>query len=209
MSCAFCNTVSNWSSALLPKTHGCAKCLRIWDACHWSKQMISDHRRRKIDLVCTPCINNGYTVGNYIGYNCSECERTRGSMKYDRNDILRFKKKQLEDLTCNECKSIQSYLKKYRCHACWRYFDRNNWTSTERKNATRPAREKSTALVCKSCRQDGYDAKDLNTYRCTTCNKKGGGNKFNYASLRSFKNSHRDHLLCKDCSRRTRLKKQI
>ena len=129
------------------------------------------------------------------GYLCKQCARVLGSRKFSNHELRMFRNKQDHALKCEECKG------KYKCGACNKYFKKKYWSSQERKNTSRPSRRRPTALVCKTCRDKGYHAHDTNTYCCTTCDKKYGGKKFDYASLRNFKNCNRQKLLCKECSR--------
>ena len=78
-------------------------------------------------------------------------------------------------------------------------FDKKYWTKQERENASRTGRKKSTALVCKPCRQNGYTPDDVETYQCQTCPTKGGWKIFDQSLIHNFKTNDREKLLCKSC----------
>ena len=138
----------------------------------------------------------------YKRHQCKKYERKLQSEIFGEYEKTKINKKEQSSLTCENSQP------KYRCEACKKDFERSYWSSHERKNTSRPNRRKATALVCKTCRGKGYSAHDTNTYCCTACSRKCSVQRFDYASLRNFKNCNRSKLLCKACSNRIKLKKR-
>ena len=159
--------------------------------------MIKLHKQHKRDLLCTDCVSNGFSPGHYKEYQCTQCRDSFGSLKFDAQTLKHFTNKKTSNLVCEDCKS------KLKCGACNIAFDKNYWTAAERKHASRPERQQSTALVCKPCRQNGYTPDDVKTYSCQACGKQCGWKHFDESLIHHFKHDGREKLLCKACVAQT------
>ena len=84
---------ASWVTTLRANTHGCSKCRKVLDQSHWSTQVVKNHRHFQRDLVCTDCLNNGFSPGRYEQYECQECRLTLGSMKFAKMMLADFKRR--------------------------------------------------------------------------------------------------------------------
>ena len=84
---------ASWATTLRANTHGCSKCRKVLDQSHWSTQVVKNHRHFQRDLVCTDCLNNGFSPGRYEQYECQECKLTLGSMKFAKMMLADFKRR--------------------------------------------------------------------------------------------------------------------
>ena len=144
MLCAVCFANPKWISPLIPNSHGCTKCHNIFDSKHWSKDVIKHHRSRPKngarDLVCAECAKKGFSSGKYDEYECHECNIAFGSLKFNKQSLVDFKREKNSVLKCEDC------AKKIKCGACKIAFDKNYWTAAERKFASLPKRQQSKVL---------------------------------------------------------------
>ena len=85
---------------------------------------------------------------------------------------------------------------KLKCAACNVMYEKSYWSNTERKNHLST---QATTLVCKSCRQNGYNADDVKTYTCQVCDRQYGWKKFDSQMISHFKYNAQPKLQCKEC----------
>ena len=85
---------------------------------------------------------------------------------------------------------------KLKCAACNVMYEKSYWSNTERKNHPRT---QATKLVCKSCRQNGYNPDDVKEYTCQVCNQQYGWKKFDSQMISHFKYNAQPKLQCKEC----------
>ena len=145
------------------------------------------HKSIGRDLLCSSCIERGYTVGKYEKYQCAECLEHFGHRKF--HPIQSRKLKEGADFICNTCKT------KARCSKCLKLFGRECW-------ATRELREhlyRGRKLVCGECRAQGFRPGNLIAYTCRTCEGTFGWRKFSENARR------RSHLWKIDPERLERL----
>ena len=179
---------------MLSDCHGCSKCGNIFNASTWSKDVLKHHRGQKErDLVCTTCLQQGYSVGQYKEYPCKDCGKRYGSLKFDKQSIYNFNKEKTSHLVCEDCKT------KLKCAACKVAFPKTAWTKAERDHNDRPDRKTGTKLVCKACRSAGYTPDDTDPYTCQHCQKEGGYKAFDPDLMHHYKVHGRQKLLCRTC----------
>ena len=75
MLCVVCFANQNWTSPLIPNSHGCSKCHKIFDSKHWSKDVLKHHRSRlkdhTRDLVCAECAKRVFQQENMMNLNAT------------------------------------------------------------------------------------------------------------------------------------------
>ena len=54
-------------------------------------------------------------------------------------------------------------------------------------------------LVCKTCRTEGYNPDDLETYTCTRCHRSSGWKLFDPGQMKNYKYHQQPKLQCKGC----------
>ena len=145
MLCSVCFANPNWTSPLIPNSHGCTKCHKIFGSKHWSTDVIKHHKSRLKNgclrvLVCAECTKKGFSPGKYHEFECHECNIAFGSLKFNKQSLVDFKRGHSSVLKCEDC------AKKIKCGACKVAFDKNYWTAAERKYASLPKRKQSKVL---------------------------------------------------------------
>ena len=93
---------ASWATTLRANTHGCSKCRKVLDQSHWSTQVVKNHRHFQRDLVCTDCLNNGFSPGRYEQYECQQCKLTLGSLKFAKMMLANFKRRESTPLICED-----------------------------------------------------------------------------------------------------------
>ena len=192
--CPTCFGKATWVTTLLPNSHGCSKCHKVFDENHWNRMIIQNHRRYSDrNLVCAECCEKGFSSKNCEEYECQQCRLTLGSLKFDKNFLANFKRGHVKscNLICIDCKE------KHPCAACKVGFPKSYWNSSEKNHHKN--KQQHTLLVCKACRRNGYSAVDVQTYTCQACKKPSGCTHFDINLIRNFKNHGRSKLLCKPC----------
>ena len=82
--CKRCNNVDTWVGTLKLNSHGCSACHRIFDRSEWPRQMLKDHLRHNIKLICSACRADGFTTYDTDGRTCKFCKKKRGAGKFDK-----------------------------------------------------------------------------------------------------------------------------
>ena len=161
--------------------------------------MIAAHKRHARDLVCAECTEKGFSPQYYKEYQCDECRKFYGSLKFNRFQLYNFKRQRSLPLECVDCRNNVNNLKcsacdvSFKCSACNASINKNYWTAAERKHLSR------TRLVCKPCRQKGYNPDDVKTYNCESCGTQGGWKLFDAVVMKNFKFRGGKKPLCKAC----------
>ena len=122
---------------------------------------------------------------------CTQCSQEWGSEKFDKADLQNRKRRGDKTLLrCIDCKS------KINCDACKTPYKITDWSAKERNNA----QQKRTKLVCKSCRESGCTATDVELYVCRVCKKSLGATRFDTKALKNMKYVNRQKLECLLCA---------
>ena len=129
--------------------------------------------------------------GHYDNLRCEECMQQFGPHNFDKNDTQNMKR-QSSRLICKACKEI------LRCAVCQKGYEHDEWSRTERANHRASAH--NTALVCRSCRDEGFHAKDISKYKCHSCKRDYGCKKFDKLSVKNFKVRTYMKLVCVQCT---------
>ena len=83
----------------------------------------------------------------------------------------------------------------HRCAVCHRRYQLE--TKSQRSNhRQRP----DVALVCRSCRENGYTPNDIRAYECRNCKRPLGRKKFSASAIQNFIRRKRGILTCRRCS---------
>ena len=57
MVCGTCYGKTTWASPLVPNSHGCAECHKVFDQNHWRTHIVADHKRKietsSVQTACT------------------------------------------------------------------------------------------------------------------------------------------------------------
>ena len=68
------------------------------------EQIVKHSKDSKIKMLCTICIDQGFTLRDLKAYVCRSCRKTWGCNKYRAQDINRLQKKRLKTVVCDKCK---------------------------------------------------------------------------------------------------------
>ena len=83
------------------------------------------------------------------------------------------------------CKKFQVILKE-------------SWTMKQVEHSKRS----KTVLVCNRCTADGFNPKDITTYRCRACNKEQARGKFHHQTVKDYLRKENYILICICCAQR-------
>ena len=207
----------------------CAKCNTAYELEYWSKRERTKHfSSQQTKLICTACREQGFHPHDLETYQCEECLKKFGGLKFPGNVLAGVKKRKKPRLECRDCQSRYSTANEVRqtqvlkantahreetkeapldvprlsdelrCRKCNTAHELRYWSGTERQISTQ-----RTKLVCKACRAQGFHPGDLETYTCETCACDFGALKFKPIHLQYFKVRRKkkfQRLLCTQCA---------
>ena len=178
----------SWNQPLTPNGHGCSVCKNVFDKGFCNRGKIERHRRKDADLVCPGCEEQGYSPGKRIAYQCTNCLKMLGSLKFNKHQLCAARIHKQSKLVRLACASL------YRCSKCRKSYEAKCWRKSELRNHRS---YQNTALVCKDCRSGGYHPSHLTAYTCQTCRLELGGLRFKRDHLKNYKRFKVKKLECK------------
>ena len=171
----------------------CSKCKMAYEDACWTRIQRQNHRACQTKLVCSACQVQGFHPRNLQAYTCQTCNKNLGARRFDRVLLNSFKQRPGVRLECMQCVAHDSRKKSsastqcanppLQCSKCMLAYEDSYWTANERY----VCRTRQKALVCKTCRAQGYHPRNLTGYTCQKCQDTFGTRRFKKAMLMKFR----------------------
>jgi hypothetical protein len=175
----------------------CKACAKEYPARTWSTKAQDNYRNQNSALICPACESRGFTSRDWHSYTCQLCTHAQSRHRFDPVQVRHYKERGGR-LRCLDCLKTHG-----ECGVCkhWKQAGEQKWTVDQMKK-NRKAKQQST-LVCLTCAENGYTAKDMYAYTCAGCSGQGGRWKFDAQDIKHTK-SRGDILFCGPCKERER-----